>query len=384
MSARKNIIKHKIPIISLLNFKQFVDKIKRKGCDFINRKIRTKESFGVIVGLFAIVILFLICFIYRRNNVDFDSTDVAMGSLVTQSIECESPSKVCAETMDLIKELEHKISWRIEDSEITKINCAKENEPIKVSEDTLKLLDISFEISKLSENAFNPAILPLSKLWTFAQKEQKIPIQDKIAKVLPHINCSSFKIDRKNNSIMKKDAKAMLDLGSVGKGAACDVAVENYRKNKVKSGIISVGGTIGTFGKKNEKWEIAIRNPFESEKTSIFAIVNIISGYVSTSGSYEKNFTYKNTLYHHVLSSETGYPIETEWVSVTVHQANGTIADILSTVCFILGPQKSKFLLNKFNAQAIFVNKNRQVIASSNLKSNLKITDSNFSLINMI
>ena len=65
--------------------------------------------------------------------------------------------------------------------------------------------------------------------------------------------------------------------------------------------------------------------------------------------------------YHHILDATTGYPAETDIVSVTVVCDSGLISDALSTACFILGEEDSEPLLEKYNASAIFVDKDMNI-----------------------
>ena len=160
-----------------------------------------------------------------------------------------------------------------------------------------------------------------------------------------------------------------LDLGALGKGYACDIAVQQYKKAGV-SGIIAVGGSIGVNGTKpgDEPFNVGIRDPFSENTSNVFASVVLKSGFISTSGSYEKYFMKDNTLYHHILDTRNGYPAETDIVSVTVVCDSGMYSDMLSTACFILGVEKSKPLLEKYNAEAIFVKKDKQVTMTEGLR----------------
>ncbi len=83
------------------------------------------------------------------------------------------------------------------------------------------------------------------------------------------------------------EQRTAVDLGAVGKGAACDAAVEIYRQNGVDRAIIAVGGSVGLFGEKpfGEPWKITVRNP---ENTGGMGELRLQEGFVSTSGSYER------------------------------------------------------------------------------------------------
>ncbi len=353
-------------------------------CFDINKTFFKKNIKSLLFFLLLTLIASLLIIargFFKRNISAFNMAGTAMGTFINQTVYCRDPQKICTETLNIIKELENKISWRVKESDIAKINSKNQNSPITISPETLDILDVSIKVSQATNSAFNPAILPLSKLWDFGGNNQRVPTEQEISNVLPYLNIQNLTLNKSACSVTKKDSKLMLDLGSIGKGTACDAAVNYYEDKKINAGIICVGGTIGVYGHKNDTtpWKIAIRNPFITDKTDVsFAVLDIDSGFISTSGAYERNFTYNDKFYHHILSSRTGYPIENNLASVTVYTSNGTLSDILSTACYVIGPDKSKSILKEFNAQALFVDKDKKVVASSYFKDTLNITDSSF------
>ena len=77
----------------------------------------------------------------------------------------------------------------------------------------------------------------------------------------------------------------------------------------------------------------------------------------------ERYFEKDGKRYHHILDATTGYPAETDIISVTVVCDSGILSDALSTACFILGEEESRPLLEKYNASAIFVDKDMKISA---------------------
>jgi thiamine biosynthesis lipoprotein len=89
---------------------------------------------------------------------------------------------------------------------------------------------------------------------------------------------------------------------------------------------------------------------------------------VSTSGDYEKYVDYEGKRYHHILDSATGYPAQSGLSSVTVMCKSGIDSDGLSTACFVLGEEKSRSLLEKYDAGAVFIDTDGNVTMTENMK----------------
>ena len=99
---------------------------------------------------------------------------------------------------------------------------------------------------------------------------------------------------------------------------------------------------------------------------------------VSTSGNYEKFFVENNKTYHHILNAKTGYPADSSLSSVTVVCESGVLSDALSTACYILGYNDSLELLKKYDAEAVFVFKDKTVRVTDGLESKFTLTDESF------
>ena len=135
-----------------------------------------------------------------------------------------------------------------------------------------------------------------------------------------------------------------------------------FDSSDMKGAIVSVGGSIlawGNYNKAGDKWQIAVAHP--RNEGEYLGVLSIDEGFVSTSGDYERYFEKDGKRYHHILDATTGYPAETDIISVTVVCDSGIISDALSTACFILGYEKSQELLKECNASAIFVDKDMNI-----------------------
>jgi thiamine biosynthesis lipoprotein len=90
-----------------------------------------------------------------------------------------------------------------------------------------------------------------------------------------------------------------------------------------------------------------IRHPRHTER--LLALLRLKNCAVSTSGDYERYFFHDSTRYHHILNPKTGYPSKhCQSVSI-ITPVSSEKADALSTIFFMLGPQKAK-ATGKFNS----------------------------------
>lgn len=292
---------------------------------------------------------------YKKEYTLKEKNSLSMGSIVTIKLYGDDAFKKLDVVKGLIDNLDKEISRKIDSSAVSALNKNGEVKSATVSDILLKCR----KISEMSGGAFDLTVGRLSSLWDFDDDIKKVPSEAEIKKELSTVDYEKIAINGANVAIGKGQT---LDLGAVGKGAACDAAKAYLQKSGVKGAVVSVGGSILAFGKRNkigDKWRIAVRHP--REENTYIGVINLSEGFVSTSGDYEKYFEKDGKRYHHILDANTGYPADSGLSSVTVVCDSGTLSDALSTACFILGEEKSKELLDEYSAAAIFIDKDLNV-----------------------
>ena len=135
-------------------------------------------------------------------------------------------------------------------------------------------------------------------LWDF-DEEPHLPQASTIESLLPAVDYTQLSLQEDGTAALRSSSSA-LDLGAVGKGAACDAAVAAYQEAGVERAVVSVGGSVGVYGDKpfGQKWQVSVRNP---DTDGALGVLSVSSGFLSTSGSYEKQFTEDGVTYHHLL-----------------------------------------------------------------------------------
>lgn len=352
-------------------------------------KVENRNSLKLYIILFSILVAIIVTVLALYDRIDrkeksFESASTAMGTYVQQTVYGKNAENAANAAMVDINNFEKLISWRIDSSEIAKINANSGKDWIDLSDRTMDLLIKGIDVSKRSDGAYDLTILPISRLWDFGGENQRVPSITEIESNLPLVDYSNLRVNEDVKRAKLTEENSGVDLGSSGKGAACDVAIEAYKNNGAEYGIIAVGGSVGVYGTKSNKtpWKIAIRDPFKGmEQSDGMAVVKIKDGFISTSGSYEKNFEKDGITYHHIIDPKTGYPVETDLVSVSVLHSNGAISDLLSTACYVLGREESTQLLEYYGAQAIFIDKYKNVFATEGIRNDVIITNEEFNLV---
>lgn len=335
-----------------------------------------KSKLFTVAGLVIAMALIVCAVIIWVTPSGYSVTTYSMGSYVQQSVYGKNKEAAAKLAANEIAELENKISWRIAGSEVERLNLNAGTDFIEIDEDVYLLLSTARDVASKSDGAFDVTIAPLSRLWNFDSEEQFIPNKDSIEKAAQDVNYRNV-LMQENNKVALKTELTAIDLGAVGKGAACDKAAEVYKELGVSNAVISVGGSVGVYGKKafGQPWVIGVRNP---DGEGVMGEISIREGFVSTSGSYEKFFISDDVLYHHLLDPQTGYPADSGLLSVTVVAETGALSDMLSTACFVLGYEKGVALLESYNADAVFITEDKKVYVSDGLKGKFKITNESY------
>lgn len=332
---------------------------------------------GILAAVAAVLVFLWSRYGYRTQS--YSNTSYAMGTYVQQTVYGKNAQAAATSAAQAVTALEDQISWRISDSDIHKLNDAAGSTWETLDSYTISLLKLSLDVAQKSDGLFDPTVLPVTSLWDFDGK-QHVPTDSELKTLLPRVNYKDLRINEANHTASLKMHYEGVDLGSVGKGAACDKALEAYKKAGVQAAVVAAGGSIGLYGSKpdNSGWSVAIRDPKTSDqKAGSVGTISMESGqFVSTSGTYEKEFTKNGKTYHHLLNPKTGMPENNGLVSVTVICKNGALSDALSTACFVLGREKGTALAKEYGAETIFIDNKAAVYVSSGLKDRFQLTNS--------
>lgn len=264
----------------------------------------------------------------------------------------------CLELADFYEKL---LSRTQEGSDIYRINHS-DGAPVEVSPETTELLSIALEYAELTDGAVDPTIGSVSELWDFHEEGEQIPpTDDDIRTALSHVNYKNVKLS--GNTVTLSDVAAVLDLGFIAKGYIADRMKEYLLSKGVTSALINLGGNVLTIGSKPDgsAFTIGIQKPFADTGTPA-TTVSVRDTSVVSSGVYERCFEYDGKLYHHILDTTTGYPVENDLLAVSILSESSTVGDALSTTCLALGYDGAHALIDTLEGvEAIFITSDGEI-----------------------
>lgn len=343
------------------------------------RNLRKRSAAGILCSsLFLTVISATVLgktttVVYAADVEKYTNADFAMDTVVSETLYT-SGADINTQIGEKLREMETTLlSWTEENSQISQLNNA-DGKTMEVSDDLAADLEKIRQLSQDSNGAFDPTLGKIIRLWDIDGENPHVPDQSEIDTLLPEVGYEKIQMDGNNVTLLDG---CTLDLGAVGKGMGCDLIMDYLRSQPDVSGmILNLGGSsVMTYGEKPDgsPWKVALTDPRDTEGDYLGVITLDANQFLSTSGDYEKYFIEDGIRYHHILDPKTGYPVQNGLTSVTIVCDQGYLADGLSTACFVLGMDAAKPLLEKYGAEAVFVDEDKNVYVTSGLMDKFEL-----------
>ena len=219
-------------------------------------------------------------------------------------------------------------------SEISKFNSHKSLEPFPISNDLIYVIDNSIDVSKKTNGLFDITVYDLMRIWGFGPNPLSVfPDNNDIAQVL---NFTGYEnINLKNKNLSKSNERIKLDLNAIAKGFGVDKVFEFVRSKGFEDVFVEIGGEARCYGKnrKNKSWSIGIEDPMFNgiTQSDLSAILSLNKNAIATSGNYRNIVNLDGEILGHTINPKTGFPIQTDVISVTVLSQSCMIADAWAT-----------------------------------------------------
>ncbi len=282
----------------------------------------------------------------------------------------------------LLERIDREMNRQRKDSEIDRVNRQAGKEGVPVSEETYRVVRTALEYAVATDGKFDPTVGPLVDLWGIGHEGAAVPGKPELEQTLRLVNYRDAALDEDSMSVTLARPGMSLDLGAIAKGYAADLIAGYVRDQGFHKAIIDLGGNVLAMGSRPDGsgWRIGIQDPGE-QRGNPLGMLEVQDQTIVTSGIYERYFAQDGIIYHHILDTGTGYPVDNSLLSVTIVTEESMQADAMSTSVFALGlADGMKFIESRGDAEAIFITKGMRIFLTSGLKGKFQLTHKDYQL----
>jgi thiamine biosynthesis lipoprotein len=259
----------------------------------------------------------------------------------------------------LLIQLNKQMSTWDPESEISKFNEWNSKVPFAVSNDFLNVVKKSITISKNTGGLFDPTVFDLMSLWGFGPNPRSgFPDMEDVNRVLEHTGIRQIEIT--DSVLVKRNKRCKLDLNAIAKGYGVDKTFNLLNQKGFKNIFVEIGGEVKCSGKniKNKNWSIGIEDPSDdgNYEKKISAIISVPNGAIATSGNYRNIVDLDGEILGHTINPQTGFPIQTDVLSVSVLSNSCMESDAWATALMAMNHQTGFALVeNQSNINAVWI-----------------------------
>jgi thiamine biosynthesis lipoprotein len=252
-----------------------------------------------------------------------------------------------------IERLELLWSRFMPDSEVSRINAAA-GWPVRVSQETLTLIELAVEGWAATAGLFDPTVLRSLEALGYDRSFEAIPQSRPLRTVEPSPGCGDLVLDRGSMEVTLPSGVGF-DPGGIGKGYAADiVSTRSIDEGHARGACINLGGDLRVAGEgpSDGPWMIDVDDPLGGRA---LARVPIQAGAIATTSSMRRTWQRDGVELHHVIDPRTGGSARTGLAAVTVVTGDAWWAEVLAKAAFLAGLDEAISMLRSLNAPAMLV-----------------------------
>ena len=237
-------------------------------------------------------------------------------------------------------------------SEISTFNRWNSLDSFKVSKYFYDVVKEALVISEQSQGMFDITVFDLLSLWGFGPNPKSgIPEKNKIDSVLAYTGFQF--LNAKEYNLIKKHKKTRIDLNAIAKGYGVDIIFDYIQSLGYENIFVEIGGEVRFSGHNRnfDNWSIGLENPpsgLMDVEDPFFGIFKGESAAVATSANYRNFVDLDGTILGHTINPKTGFPIQTDVLSVSVVAETCMEADAWATALMTLSYEDGLKILDNF------------------------------------
>ncbi len=280
---------------------------------------------------------------FSSSSETFEAGRPALGTWVRISVHNSDPQRArraVERAFAAIRRVDEQMSVHRADSQLFRTNAAAGRSAVAVDPAVIDVISIAKDAARRSEGVYDPTILPLMRLYGFYDSGKcRYPTDREIAAALDATGWDRVRVDPAAGTVALARAGMALDLGSIGKGWALDRAVDALKAEGIQTALVDIGGNIHGLGaplRSPEGWNVGVTHPVTGRLVRTFVLKDTS---VATSGNAEQSRVLGGVRVGHLFDARRGRPANGH-LSASVQARTGVESDYLSTVAYLLGPDR--------------------------------------------
>ena len=203
----------------------------------------------------------------------------------------------------------------------------------------------SARVYQLTGGAFDITLGPVIDAWGFGPGEKLEVDSAMVDSLLQYVGMEKVFLEK--DRVVKSHPHVQLNVNAIAQGYAVDVVSSYLEKLGCRNHMVEIGGEIRTRGlnSRGNFWRIGVDRPefgnmIPGEQLQV--IISMHNRSLATSGNYRKFYDKDGVRITHTLDPATGYPKESQLLSVTILCDECMTADAYATACMAMGLQKAQ------------------------------------------
>lgn len=251
------------------------------------------------------------------------------------------PAAISAAVAQVVAAVDAAMSpWRA-DSELARFNRAPAG-ALRASPELCRVAQAAVSVAAESGGAFDPTVGPLVRRFGWG------PIEG--------AGSALGAIEVTPNRLVKRGARATLDLCGIAKGHALDRAVEALSALGLRDALVEMGGEVRAIGRhpSGRAWQVAVEAP-GGEGLRVQRLVRPGPRALATSGLAPNGYAGRGIAVSHIIDPRTRQPVDGRLEQVTVAAEDAAAADAWATALLVLGPEAGPRLAQDLSLAALFL-----------------------------
>ena len=233
-----------------------------------------------------------------------------------------------------------------------------------VDDHFLTVLDKSLKTFHETGGLFDITVQPLVQAWGFGVKPiLSLPDSDAVRSLKKCVGSENVQVV--GRKVVKKKSCIQIDLNGIAQGYTVDLIAGFLEQHFLLNYMVELGGEIKVKGRKqpdNQKMTIGIETPGDDDfqRGIMQKVIAIDHGAITTSGNYRRYYESEGKKISHLIDPRTGYPVQNELISITVHAQDAMTADAFDNALMVMGLETAiQFVENRKELAAHFVFKSK-------------------------